>query len=97
MNGVHIQEAMGPAVAEGEIEIVERKGRGHPDTICDAVMERIAQSLSRAYLDRFGTLLHFNCDKGLLVAGRVARRFGGGCRHSSRRWFRGNIPFVERE
>lgn len=78
MNGVHIQEAMGPTVAEGEIEIVERKGRGHPDTICDAVMERISQSLSRAYLDRFGTLLHFNCDKGLLVAGRVAHRFGGG-------------------
>jgi S-adenosylmethionine synthetase len=61
-----------------EIEIVERKGLGHPDTICDSVMERIAQSLARAYRDRFGTLLHFNCDKGLLVAGRVERRFGGG-------------------
>jgi S-adenosylmethionine synthetase len=78
MKNFYIQEAAGPTVAEMEIEIVERKGRGHPDTLCDAVLERIAQSLSRAYLDRFGTLLHFNCDKGLLVAGRVARRFGGG-------------------
>lgn len=78
MNGVYIQEAAGPTVAEMEIEIVERKGRGHPDTLCDAVLERVSQSLSRAYLDRFGALLHFNCDKGLLVAGQVARRFGGG-------------------
>lgn len=33
---------------------------------------------SCAYLlDPFGTLFHFNCNKGLLVAGRVAPRFVG--------------------
>jgi S-adenosylmethionine synthetase len=78
MNDVYIQHVTAPTTADMEIEIVERKGLGHPDTICDSVMERIAQSLARAYRDRFGALLHFNCDKGLLVAGRVARRFGGG-------------------
>lgn len=78
MTGLYIQHVTALTTAEMEIEIVERKGLGHPDTICDSVMERIAQSLSRAYRDRFGALLHFNCDKGLLVAGRVARRFGGG-------------------
>jgi S-adenosylmethionine synthetase len=26
----------------GEIEIVERKGRGHPYTLCDAIAERIS-------------------------------------------------------
>jgi S-adenosylmethionine synthetase len=78
MDEIHVQALSGPTVAELDVEIVERKGLGHPDTICDAVMERISQALSRAYLERFGALLHHNCDKGLLVAGRVERRFGGG-------------------
>jgi len=57
---------------------VERKGLGHPDTVCDLVMEKISQALSKAYMERFGRVLHHNCDKGLLVAGQVERRYGGG-------------------
>jgi S-adenosylmethionine synthetase len=68
----------GEAAADAAVEIVERKGLGHPDTICDLVMEKISQALSRAYTERFGHILHHNCDKGLLVAGQVERRFGGG-------------------
>ncbi|WP_455378893.1 methionine adenosyltransferase, partial [Petrachloros mirabilis] len=60
------------------MEIVERKGLGHPDTICDAVMESVAVELAQAYLKSCGRVLHFNADKGMLVAGRVACRFGGG-------------------
>ena len=78
MDEIHIQQMSSPTPAEMEVEIVERKGLGHPDTICDLVMERISQALSLAYLERFGTILHFNCDKGMLVAGQVERRFGGG-------------------
>ncbi|MGH8072386.1 MAG: methionine adenosyltransferase [Candidatus Entotheonellia bacterium] len=58
--------------------IVERNGLGHPDTICDAVMEPISQALCKAYLARFGVILHHNCDNGLLVAGQAERRLGGG-------------------
>ncbi len=57
-------------VAEQKVEIVERKGLGHPDSICDGIMEDVAQALVREYLARFGTVLHFNLDKGMLVAGR---------------------------
>lgn len=64
--------------AEGAMEIVERKGLGHPDTICDAVMESVAVELAQAYLKTCGRVLHFNADKGMLVAGQVACRFGGG-------------------
>src|SRR5215831_19106719 len=64
--------------AEEATEIVERKGLGHPETICDAVMESVALELAQAYLRTCGRVLHFNADKGLLVAGRVACRFGGG-------------------
>jgi S-adenosylmethionine synthetase len=35
-----------------EVEIVERKGRGHPDSICDAVAEAFSISLTRAYQRR---------------------------------------------
>lgn len=67
-----------PTADERHIEVVERKGLGHPDSICDAVMERVAVELNRAYRARFGRILHNNIDKGLLVAGQVSRRFGGG-------------------
>ncbi len=36
---------------EQKLEIVERKGLGHPDFICDAIMDRVSVELSRAYLD----------------------------------------------
>jgi S-adenosylmethionine synthetase len=65
-------------VSEQPVEIVERKGRGHPDTICDAVAERISIALSHAYVKSFGRILHYNIDKGLLVAGQVECRLGGG-------------------
>ncbi|HEU4686350.1 MAG TPA: methionine adenosyltransferase [Nitrospira sp.] len=63
---------------EEDIEIVERKGIGHPDTICDAVMETVAVHLAQAYLKLCGRVLHFNADKAMLVAGQVDYRFGGG-------------------
>jgi S-adenosylmethionine synthetase len=65
-------------VTEQAVEMVERKGTGHPDQICDCVMDAISVALSRAYLQTFGTVLHHNIDKGLLAAGRVEKRFGGG-------------------
>lgn len=65
-------------IARQRVEIVERKGRGHPDTICDSVMEAISVRLSEEYRKAFGAVLHHNIDKGLLAAGRADIRFGGG-------------------
>lgn len=61
-----------------DAEIVERKGLGHPDSICDALAEALSTALCRFYLDRFGTVLHHNVDKVLLCAGESEPRFGGG-------------------
>ena len=61
-----------------EVEVVERKGIGHPDTICDAVAEQASRALSRYYLDHFGLILHHNVDKVLLQGGRSRPEFGGG-------------------
>jgi S-adenosylmethionine synthetase len=60
------------------IEIVERKGLGHPDYICDAVMDNISIRLCKEYLEKAGAVLHHNVDKSLLVAGETEPRFGGG-------------------
>lgn len=61
-----------------KLEIVERKGLGHPDSICDAILDRVSVELSKEYLKKFGAIMHHNADKSLLVAGEVETRFGGG-------------------
>ncbi|APW99098.1 S-adenosylmethionine synthetase [Halobiforma lacisalsi AJ5] len=66
------------AVEDQEVEIVERKGIGHPDSICDGVAESVASALAQEYLDRVGKVLHFNTDETQLVAGEAAPAFGGG-------------------
>ena len=43
-----------PDVAQRPVEIVERKGLGHPDSLCDALAEALSLSLSRFYLENFG-------------------------------------------
>ncbi len=62
----------------GEVEVVERKGIGHPDTLCDAIAEEVCVALCRHYLDRFGVILHHNVDKVLLCGGAARPAFGGG-------------------
>jgi len=59
-------------------EVVERKGRGHPDTLADALAEHFSVTLSRYYLDRFGHILHHNVDKVLVLGGEAHAKFGGG-------------------
>jgi S-adenosylmethionine synthetase len=68
----------GRGVAEGRVEIVERKGLGHPDTLCDALAEEFSRALCRFYLERFGEILHHNVDKVLLWGGAARPAFGGG-------------------
>jgi len=60
------------------VEIVERKGVGHPDTICDALAEELSRTLCTFYLDNFGLVLHHNVDKALLWGGTSQAKFGGG-------------------
>lgn len=61
-----------------DVEVVEHKGAGHPDTLCDGAAEAASRALSRAYLADGGRVLHHNVDKALLVGGRSRASFGGG-------------------
>jgi S-adenosylmethionine synthetase len=61
-----------------QIEVVERKCLGHPDSIADGIAESISRALCREYLEEFGAVLHHNTDQGEVVAGESNPKFGGG-------------------
>ncbi len=73
-----VEEYLLPGVEELEVELVERKGLGHPDYISDAAAEAASVALSKLYLERYGRILHHNLDKVLLVGGQASPRYGGG-------------------
>jgi S-adenosylmethionine synthetase len=75
---IMVEPYTGVPIVDQRLEIVERKGRGHPDFLCDSMMDAISVALSQAYLKEFGAILHHNIDKGLLAAGSVSKQFGGG-------------------
>ncbi|MHA1913857.1 MAG: methionine adenosyltransferase [Promethearchaeota archaeon] len=59
-------------------ELVERKGVGHPDTVCDAVAEACSRGLCKYYLENYDRVYHHNVDKAALVGGTAKPEYGGG-------------------
>ncbi len=59
-------------------ELCERKGIGHPDTVCDAVADACSRALCTYYLENFGRVYHHNVDKAALVGGTAIPKYGGG-------------------
>ncbi|MCE8422724.1 MAG: S-adenosylmethionine synthetase, partial [Candidatus Methanoperedens sp.] len=78
MRNIEIEEIGATPIADRKVEMVERKGLGHPDYICDSIMNQVSVELCREYIERFGAIMHHNIDKGMLVAGEVKTKFGGG-------------------
>jgi S-adenosylmethionine synthetase len=73
-----VSEATGLFIEDVPVEIVERKGIGHPDSLCDGIAERISREYTRWCEENLGGALHHNFDKVQLVAGEVHVHFGGG-------------------
>jgi S-adenosylmethionine synthetase len=73
-----VTRATGEYIDDLPVEIVERKGIGHPDSLCDGIAERISRDYSKWCLENLGVQLHHNFDKVQLVAGEVDVGFGGG-------------------
>lgn len=63
----------------GKIELVERKGIGHPDSVADALAETVSRALCKMYMKEYGHVLHHNTDETQIAAGMAAPKFGGGC------------------
>jgi S-adenosylmethionine synthetase len=78
MRNIIVEDLKQTPLEKQRLEIVERKGLGHPDYICDAVMNQVSIGLSKEYMKRAGSILHHNVDKSLLVAGETEVAFGGG-------------------
>ena len=73
-----VAEAAERFIEDYPVEIVERKGIGHPDSLCDGIAERVSVEYTRWCQENLGTVLHHNFDKVQLVAGEVAVGFGKG-------------------
>jgi S-adenosylmethionine synthetase len=64
------------AASDLPVEIVERKGIGHPDTLADALAERMSVAYSRMCRETFGAVLHHNLDKVYLRGGSARTGLG---------------------
>lgn len=78
MRNIKIEKAIQRPVELNEIEIVERKGIGHPDSISDGIAEAVSRVLSQTYKDKAGHVLHHNTDEVQITAGESDPKFGGG-------------------
>ncbi len=78
MARIQVLDGKNLLVEEMPVEIVERKGKGHPDSLCDGAAERLSVALCQFYRQQVGHILHHNVDKAVLVGGSSKADFGGG-------------------
>lgn len=94
-----------PHIDDTEFEVVERKGIGHPDTLCDTLAEKVSQAYSQYCLKHYGIILRHMVDKIALSGGSAKVKFGSGemqkpirlylnCRFT-RTWQQETIPYLE--
>ncbi len=75
---ISIEELKQIPTSAKEVELVERKGIGHPDSVSDGIAEAVSRALSKYYIKEFGRILHHNTDQIEIVGGQSAPKFGGG-------------------
>jgi S-adenosylmethionine synthetase len=75
---IKVEELLQTPIEKQRIELVERKGIGHPDSISDGLAEAVSRALCREYINKCGAVLHHNTDETQIVAGRSSPKFGGG-------------------
>ncbi len=78
VRNINVEFMSKKAVGDQGIEIVERKGLGHPDSLCDGIADAVSVALCKEYERKCGMILHHNTDKVQLVAGRSCPEYGGG-------------------
>jgi S-adenosylmethionine synthetase len=75
---IHVTGVDEIPLPERNIEIVERKGIGHPDSVADALAEEVSRALCKMYIKEYGHILHHNTDETQIAAGQASPKFGGG-------------------
>jgi len=72
MVNINIEPIRATNVENDSVEIVERKGFGHPDTIINSIVDAISVEYFKNWKQ------HHNFDKATLFAGETQPAFGGG-------------------
>jgi len=73
-----VEGLCGRHIEDTPVEIVERKGIGHPDSISDGVADAVSKALCKYYLKEFDAVFHHNTDETQIVAGEVAAQIRWG-------------------
>ena len=75
---IFVEKLIQKPIEEKEVEVVERKGIGHPDSISDGIAESVSRALCNCLFERFGEIMHHNTDEVQITAGESNPEFGGG-------------------
>lgn len=75
---ISIKENENIFVGDSDFELVERKGVGHPDTMCDAIAERASRNYSQYCIKKFGKVANHWFDKVMLIGGEADTSYGKG-------------------
>lgn len=67
-----------PDWSDGDLEVIERKGLGHPDTIADALACLLSRNYSRLTMEQCGFILHHQFDKVMVIGGKTQVSWGKG-------------------
>jgi S-adenosylmethionine synthetase len=78
MRNIKVEHLIQTPVEKQQIELVERKGIGHPDSIADGLAEAASRALCAEYLKKYEMILHHNTDETQIVAGESSPAYGGG-------------------
>ena len=78
LRNIKVEHLVETPIENQQIELVERKGIGHPDSISDGLAEAVSRALCAEYIKKCGVVLHHNTDETQIVAGRSNPQFGGG-------------------
>ncbi|MCS7130262.1 MAG: methionine adenosyltransferase, partial [Archaeoglobaceae archaeon] len=60
MRNIVVEELIHTPIEEQKVELVERKGIGHPDSLADGIAESMSRELCKEYIKRFGVVMHHN-------------------------------------
>jgi S-adenosylmethionine synthetase len=75
---IFIEEITSTPIEEQKIEVVERKGVGHPDSLADGIADSVSRALCQNYSNTFGMSMHHNTDQVEIVGGQATVEFGSG-------------------
>lgn len=84
--------------SEPTIEVVEKKGIGHPDSMADSIAEELSCVINDYFINKYGEVPRYNTDQVSIIGGDVDFNFGSGeIKKKSVIDLAGNIPYLNED